>query len=79
MKQLIEELAYSLFGLEESKKFWIKDAVKHPGSLHRSLKVPAGKKISAKKLAAGAKRAKKTGNTSLKRKLNLAKTLKKMH
>src|SRR6202012_951219 len=29
---------------------WIKDAVKHPGALHKELHVPEGKKIPAKKL-----------------------------
>ena len=30
---------------------WIAGAIKHPGALHRALKVPMGKKIPAKKLA----------------------------
>jgi hypothetical protein len=32
-------------------KKWMQGAVKHPGALHRTLGVPAGKKIPAKLLA----------------------------
>lgn len=37
------------------KKKWIKDAIKHPGALHKKLGVPEDKKIPAKKLAKAAK------------------------
>ena len=39
----------------EKRHMWIKDAVKHPGALHKQLGVPAGEKIPAKKLAKAAK------------------------
>ena len=32
------------------KKFWIQEAIKHPGALHKSLHVKAGKKIPLKLL-----------------------------
>lgn len=59
-------------------KNWIKSAIKRPGALHKALGVKAGQKIPAKKLAAGKKRAKKTGNTRLAKEIGLDKTLKKM-
>ena len=34
---------------------WIKGAIKHPGTLHKELGVPKGKKIPAGKLAKAAK------------------------
>lgn len=49
---------------------WIQKAIKHPGSLHKALGVPADKKISAKKLEAAAKKPGKTGQRA-----RLAKTL----
>ena len=54
---------------------WIQGAIKHPGALHRQLGVPQGQKIPAKKLA----KAAKSDNPTLRRRANLAKTLKKMH
>ncbi len=54
---------------------WIKGAIKHPGALHRALHVPEGEKIPAKKLA----KAEHSDNPSLRRKADLAKTLKGMH
>jgi hypothetical protein len=53
-------------------KNWIKDAIKKPGSLRKSLKVKEGEKIPAKKLAAAAKKPGKTGQRA-----RLAQTLKK--
>lgn len=53
---------------------WIKKAIKHPGALHKSLGVPEGKKIPAKKLAAAAKKGGKLG-----RRARLAQTLGSMH
>jgi len=53
-------------------KNWIKDAIKSPGSLHRELKVPEGKKIPAKKL----KEAEHSNNPLEKKRASLAKTLK---
>jgi hypothetical protein len=54
-------------------KKWIQGAIKHPGALHKTLGVPAGQKIPAKKLAAAAKKGGVTG-----RRARLAKTLKKL-
>jgi hypothetical protein len=42
-------------------KHWIKDAIKHPGALHRELGVPKGEMIPAKKLDAAAKKGGKLG------------------
>ena len=50
---------------------WIAGAIKHPGALHKSLGVPQGRKIAAKKLAKAAKSSKPT----LRRRAALAKTL----
>ena len=52
---------------------WISKAIKHPGALRKELKVPAGEKIPAKKLASAAKKPGKTGQRA-----RLAKTLGKM-
>lgn len=54
---------------------WIKGAIKHPGALHRDLGVPQGQKIPASKLA----KAAHSSNPTLRRRANLAKTLKGMH
>lgn len=54
-------------------KKWISKAISHPGALHKSLHVPAGKKIPAGKIAAAAKK----GGTLGKR-ARLAQTLSKM-
>ena len=56
-------------------KNWIKSAIKHPGALHEQLHVPQGEKIPAKKL----ERASHSSNPTLRRRANLAKTLKGMH
>ena len=50
---------------------WIQKAIKHPGSLRKELKVPAGKTIPAKKLASAAKKPGKIGQRA-----RLAETLK---
>jgi hypothetical protein len=54
-----------------AKKQWIKGAIKAPGSLHKELGVPAGKKIPAGKLAKAAKAGGKLGKRA-----RLAETLK---
>ena len=54
---------------------WIAGAIKHPGSLHKSLGVPEGKKIPAKKLA----KAEHSDNPKLAKKAQLAETLKGLH
>ena len=53
---------------------WIKGAIKHPGALHKELKVPAGEKIPAKKL----KKAEHSKNPLERKRANLAVTLSKM-
>ena len=52
---------------------WISKAIKHPGALRKELKVPAGEKIPAKKLASAAKKPGKVGQRA-----RLAQTLGKM-
>jgi hypothetical protein len=54
---------------------WIQGAIKHPGALHRALHVPEGKKIPQGKL----EKAEHSSNPTLRRRANLAKTLKGMH
>jgi len=56
-----------------ASKNWIKDAIKRPGALREELKVPKGKTIPAKKLAAAAKKPGKLGQRA-----RLAETLKGM-
>jgi len=58
--------------LERAHEF-IKSAIKHPGALHKELKVPEGKKIPAKKLAEAAKKPGKEGQRA-----RLAETLRGM-
>jgi hypothetical protein len=53
---------------------WISGAIKHPGALHRELGVPQGEKIPAQKIAA----AKHSSNPTLRKRANLADTLKSM-
>jgi len=52
---------------------WIQGAINKPGSLRKALKVKAGEKIPAKKLASAAKKPGKIGQ-----KARLAQTLKKL-
>lgn len=54
---------------------WIPSAIKHPGSLHKSLHVPEGEKIPAKKL----EKATHSDNPTLAKKARLAETLKTLH
>ncbi len=51
---------------------FIKQAIKHPGKLHRDLKVPQGEKIPASKLA----KAAKSKSPTIRKEVALAKTLK---
>ena len=51
-------------------KFWIQNAIKNPGALHKALKVKAGEKIPAKKLA-----VKESDSSLMAKRKNLAKTL----
>lgn len=55
-------------------KKWIQKAIKHPGALHKSLGVPMGQKIPAKKLAKAA-----GASGTLGKQARLAQTLGKMH
>jgi len=66
------------------KKDWIQGAVKKPGALRATalrMKLIKGskQKLSNKDLAVMLKKAKKTGNTLLTKRVNLAKTFKKMN
>ena len=54
---------------------WIKDAVKHPGALHRELHVPMGKDIPTGKLH----KAEHSSNKLVAKRAHLAETLKGMH
>jgi hypothetical protein len=54
---------------------WIQGAIKHPGALHRALKVPVGKKIPASKMRA----AKNSSNPRIRRMASLANTLGGFH
>ena len=56
------------------KKYWIKDATKHKGALHKNLGIPEGTNIPKSKLEAAAKRPGKIGSEA-----RLALTLEKMH
>jgi hypothetical protein len=56
------------------KKMWIQGAIKHPGALHKELKVPKGEKIPESKL----KKAEHSKNPKLRKRANLAETLKHM-
>jgi hypothetical protein len=66
----------SMKGLKHGGKAekWIQGAIKHPGALHKSLHVPAGEKIPAKKLAKAAEKGGKMGKRA-----RLAQTLKGLH
>lgn len=54
--------------------YWIKNAIKHPGALHKELDVPMGKKIPKSKLEKAAKHKGVEGKRA-----RLAETLSKMH
>ena len=56
-----------------TRRRWIKSATKNKGGLHRSLGVPAGKKIPKAKIAAAAKKGGNVGKQA-----RLAMTLSKM-
>ena len=57
------------------KKNFIKDAIKHPGALRKSLHVKEGEKIPQSKL----KKAEHSKNPTTRKRAVLAETLKKMH
>ena len=58
-----------------AEKKWISKAIKHPGALHRQLKVPAGEKIPAAKLA----KAAHSDDALLRKRASLARVLKSFH
>jgi hypothetical protein len=60
--------------MAEKKKYWISDAIEHPGSLRKELHIKKGKKIPASKLKKAAKAKGKEGKRA-----RLAMTLKKMN
>lgn len=55
-----------------AKEKWIQSAIKHPGALHKALKVAEGKKIPESKL----KKAEHSKNAKLRKKVVLSETLK---
>jgi len=57
------------------KKKWIQSAIKKPGALRKALHVKEGEKIPEAKL----KKAEHSKNPTMKKRANLAETLKKMH
>ena len=58
-----------------SKKNWISGAIKHPGALHKSLGVPEGEKIPAKKM----EKAEHSSNPTTRKRAALAETLSHMN
>lgn len=73
LKQFREQVKkYKESKMAAKKKNWIADAVKNKGGLHKALHVPEGEKISAKKLAKGAK----SKSEKVRKEVSLAKTLK---
>lgn len=65
---------YNMAKKKQMKKNWIASAIKKPGSLHKEMGVPTGKKIPLKKLAAAAKKGGVEGKRA-----RLAQTLKSFH
>lgn len=57
-----------------AKEKWIQKAIKHKGALRKSLNVKKGKKIPEAKL----EKAEHSKNPTLRKRANLAETLKKM-
>lgn len=55
------------------QKYWIKDAIKRPGGLHKSLGIPRNKKIPSSKLD-----IKESDSPLVKRQKRLAQTLKRL-
>lgn len=57
-----------------AEKKWIQKAIKKPGALRKALKVKKGEDIPMKKL----KKAEKSKNPTMRKRANLAVTLRKM-
>lgn len=60
-------------------KKWIQKAIKHPGALRRSARPGEITKAGTLNLGKMMARAKRTGNTTMMRRINLARTLRRMH
>ena len=60
--------------MSRAKKNFIQGAIKHPGALHKELHVPQGQKIPTKKL----EKATHSKNPLMRKRANLAKTLRKL-
>jgi hypothetical protein len=58
-----------------AKEKWIQDAIKHKGALRKALHTKEGEKIPVSKL----KKAENSKNPTLRKRANLAETLKKLH
>lgn len=58
-----------------AKSKWIGEAIKKPGALHKTLKVPAGKKIPLAKI----EKAEHSKNPTTRKRAFLAETLKSFH
>jgi hypothetical protein len=58
--------------MAEKKKNWIAGAIKHKGALHKQLHVKPGEKIPESKI----KKAEHSKNPTLRKRANLAETLK---
>lgn len=61
--------------MSKEKEKFIRDAIRHPGALRKSLHVKEGEKIPASKL----KKAEHSKNPTTRKRAVLAETLKKMH
>jgi hypothetical protein len=61
--------------MSRAKKQWIQDIGMKKGALHREMGIPQGEKIPAKKLA----KASHSSNPLLRKRANLARTLKSFH
>jgi hypothetical protein len=61
--------------MKTKPKQWIQKAIKKPGALHKTLGIPEGKKIPAKKL----EKAANSKNPTTRKRAALAKTLKGLH
>lgn len=67
-------MAYAKKTVKKDEKF-IQKAIKHPGALHKELKVPMSEKIPPKKL----EKAAKSPDKKLAARARLAETLKKLN
>lgn len=65
-----------------ARRHWIAGAIRNPGALRATAKrqglIKGDEKLSLSDLAKLDRRAKRTGNTTLKRRVNLARTLRRL-